>query len=467
MNVQGKILFILLLGCAVLAQSAVAATIVAASDASASSKASAQYVCDGSNDQVKINSALASGGEVVLTEGTFRTSGTISVKSNSILRGQGPDKTVLSMAGDYAARVDIAQPGVTVSNLKITNRGWLMITTSNVKVHDVTIQDSKKTAPTVNGMFFVWADGKVCENIEFVRCKAIDVGSTGFNLNGQKSPRVNKNIRFEDCLALRCGNEGSGKIWAVGFDFHEGADLYDLYVNNCRAEDCWESGFYFEPNFYNGADPNTAIPVQVNSRVNNCIAVGNGYRNNLATRFYLTGYYLSCGVTLNNCVSVNNKNNGFWVWQGAKDISLNGCTDDGSDKAFQVRTGTNMRFTNCVSKNARTYALYMWGTSGAVFSNFQIYNPKKTSGAILLGLREDHPNDPWPVTGCTLDIKLSGADPNTLIRYYNAKNNLITINGAGDGPDATIPTINVTPGTNRDNDHDHHDDRTGDAAERR
>ena len=315
------------------------------------------------------------------------------------------------MAGDYAARVDIAQPDVTVSDLKITQRGWLMITTSNVKVHDVTIQDSKKTAPTVNGMFFVWADGRVCENIEFVRCKAIDVGSTGFNLNGQKSPRVNKNIRFEDCLALRCGNEGSGKIWPSGSTSTRGPTCHDLYVNNCRAEDCWESGFYFEPNFYNGADPNTAIPVQVNSRVSNCVAVGNGYRNNLATRFYLTGYYLSCGVTLNNCVSTNNRNNGFWVWQGAKDINLIGCTDDGSDKSFQVRTGTNMRFTNCVSKNARTYALYMWGTSGAVFSNFQIYNPKKTSGAILLGLREDHPNDPWPVTGCTLDIKPSRRRP--------------------------------------------------------
>ena len=92
MNVQGKILFILLLGCAVLAQSAVAATIVAASDASATSKAGARYVCDGSSDQVEINNALASGGEIVLTEGTFRTSGTIVVKGNSILRDRGPTR---------------------------------------------------------------------------------------------------------------------------------------------------------------------------------------------------------------------------------------------------------------------------------------------------------------------------------------------------------------------------------------
>ncbi|MEN6341784.1 MAG: carbohydrate-binding protein [Methanospirillum sp.] len=443
MNVRKKILIILFLGCALLAHSAIAATIVAASDASASSKSTAQYICDGSNDEVELNAALARGGEIVMTEGTFRTSGTLNVKSNSIFRGQGASKTVLNMAGDYGARVDIPNPTVSVSDFKITNRGWLMITTSHVKVHDVTIQDSKKTAPTVNGMFFVWADGRVCEDIEFVGCKAIDVGSTGFNLNGQRSPRENRNIRFENCQAIRCGNEGSGKIWAVGFDFHEGADLYDLSVNNCYAEDCWESGFYFEPNFYNGEDPNQAIPVQVNSRVTNCVAVNNGWRNNLDTRFYMTGFYLSCGVTVSDCASRNNRNNGFWVWQSAKDVTLNRCTDDGSDKAFQVRTGSNLKFNDCTSSNARTYALYAWGTSGAVFDDFTIINPKKSSGAVCLGLREDHPNDPWPVTGCTFDILLTGADKNTLIRYYNANNNQITINGIG--PVTTTPTITPTP----------------------
>ena len=196
MNVRKKILILLLLGCALLAQSAFAATIVAASDAP--SKAGAQYVCDGNNDQIEINNALAGGGEVVLTAGTFPTSGTIVCRSGNTLRGQGQDKTVISMAGDYAARIDIAQPNVVVSDLTITQRGWLMITTSHVTVEDVTIRDSKKTAPTVNGMFFVWADGKVCEDIAFTRCIAQDVGSTGFNLNGMRSPRVNRNIRFEE-----------------------------------------------------------------------------------------------------------------------------------------------------------------------------------------------------------------------------------------------------------------------------
>ena len=415
------------------------AVMVAASDADESARAAASFICDGVADEVEINAAFANASLVELSGGTFRTSGTVFVRGNSILKGQGPDKTVLSMAGDYAARVDIAEPGVTVSDLKITNRGWLMITTSNVKVHDVTIQDSKKTAPTVNGMFFVWADGRVCEDIEFIRCKAIDVGSTGFNLNGCRSPRVNRNIRFENCLALRCGNAGSGKIWAVGFDFHEGADLYDLYVNNCRAEDCWESGFYFEPNFRNPADPNPEIPVQVNSRVTNCVSTNNGWRNTEPTRFYMSGFYLSSGVTLSNCVAINNRRNGFWIWQGAEDVVLKSCIDSGSDYGFQLRTGQRLRLENCFSKNARTYGLYMWGSERAVISNFQLINPKKPTGCIAIGLREDHLDQWWPVRESTIELRASGADANRLFLYYNGEGNQITVNGATISPEPLLP----------------------------
>ncbi|HOT95469.1 MAG TPA: hypothetical protein PK089_09835, partial [Methanoregulaceae archaeon] len=86
------------------------AVMVAASDADSATRASSMFVCDGVADEVEINAAFANDSVVELSAGTFRTSGTIYVRGNSTLRGQGPDRTVLSMAGDYAARVDIAQP---------------------------------------------------------------------------------------------------------------------------------------------------------------------------------------------------------------------------------------------------------------------------------------------------------------------------------------------------------------------
>jgi len=181
----------------------------------------------------------------------------------------------------------------------------------------------------------------------------------------------------------------------------------------------------------------------VNSRLNNCVAVNNGWRNTEPTRFYMTGFYLSCGVTLKNCIAINNRNCGFWIWQSARDVVMNGCIDSGSDRSFQLRTGQGLRLENCFSKNARTYALYMWGSEGAVISNFQLINPKHPSGCIAIGLREDHPEEWWPVRGSTIQLVTSGADTDRLFQYYNGEGNRITVNGEGHLPIGLLPIPTV------------------------
>jgi hypothetical protein len=68
--------------------------VVAASDASAQSKASADYVCDGTSDEAEINAALAAlpvnGGKLVLSEGTFNVASSILVQNdNATIVGAG------------------------------------------------------------------------------------------------------------------------------------------------------------------------------------------------------------------------------------------------------------------------------------------------------------------------------------------------------------------------------------------
>lgn len=69
--------------------------VVAASDAKPDSKAQADFVCDGTDDQDEINAALtatrdeAGGGLVQLTEGTFHISDTVNLLGDVGLRGQG------------------------------------------------------------------------------------------------------------------------------------------------------------------------------------------------------------------------------------------------------------------------------------------------------------------------------------------------------------------------------------------
>ncbi|MBI2633425.1 MAG: right-handed parallel beta-helix repeat-containing protein [Parcubacteria group bacterium] len=62
--------------------------VVAASDASLSSKNEADYITDGKNDEEEINKAIESlssaGGIIYLTEGTFRLRGSISIRKSNI-----------------------------------------------------------------------------------------------------------------------------------------------------------------------------------------------------------------------------------------------------------------------------------------------------------------------------------------------------------------------------------------------
>ena len=70
-----------------------ATKVVASASASDLRKAQADYVCDGTADDVQINAAIAAlpagGGKVVLSEGTFEISAVITPLSNIWLQGQG------------------------------------------------------------------------------------------------------------------------------------------------------------------------------------------------------------------------------------------------------------------------------------------------------------------------------------------------------------------------------------------
>ena len=78
--------------------------VVAASDASAKSKAGADYVCDGTADDVEIQAALDAlpsvGGTVVLSEGTFTLAATVTFNSFRTLIGAGLRATKITSASD-------------------------------------------------------------------------------------------------------------------------------------------------------------------------------------------------------------------------------------------------------------------------------------------------------------------------------------------------------------------------------
>src|SRR5690349_2402619 len=76
--------------------------VVAASDSSANAQARADYVCDGTADEVEINAALAAlpngMGRVMLSEGTFVISAPIVMNTYNALQGQGFGSVIKAVA---------------------------------------------------------------------------------------------------------------------------------------------------------------------------------------------------------------------------------------------------------------------------------------------------------------------------------------------------------------------------------
>lgn len=96
-----------------------ATVVVAASDSL--KKRSANFVCDGTDDDVEIQAAIdaANGGSIAFSEGTFNISGTIELDRPIALRGQGMYETKIKRAVDGIDMVHMASHSVIVEDLAI------------------------------------------------------------------------------------------------------------------------------------------------------------------------------------------------------------------------------------------------------------------------------------------------------------------------------------------------------------
>jgi parallel beta-helix repeat protein len=95
---------------------------VAASNATADEKAQADYVCDGTSDEDEINSAIAAGYLVKLSEGTFTIDGAITkAADNVVIEGQEQDVTTIKLKAATAinSMIEIGGDGWQIKNLTI------------------------------------------------------------------------------------------------------------------------------------------------------------------------------------------------------------------------------------------------------------------------------------------------------------------------------------------------------------
>lgn len=116
-----------------------ATLVVVASNANDTSNG--DYFCDGTDDHVQINLALAAltnGGRVLLSEGTFQIGANLDFLSNTTLEGQGDGTILIIKAATTANGVEVdSVNNVKVKNLQVngnkanTNNGGALYTTVN------------------------------------------------------------------------------------------------------------------------------------------------------------------------------------------------------------------------------------------------------------------------------------------------------------------------------------------------
>ena len=152
--------------------------IVAASDSSASSKAQADWVCSGADDQVEIQVAIdalpAGGSSIVLSEGTFDIAAALVPASGLYLKGSGVNTILSSSANTPIISIDGRQD-VLIESMKLDGNqvglvaGCRLISIENnsrITIRDIVGVDAKEDGIYI-GAHDTPSDHILVENVKF------------------------------------------------------------------------------------------------------------------------------------------------------------------------------------------------------------------------------------------------------------------------------------------------------------
>ncbi len=290
------------------------------------------YLCDGVDDQVEINAALAAipdiGGEILILSGTYNLSATLTFgKSNTTLRGSG-SSTILKAA----ISID---PAITVDKEYTVLRDMVLDGNSNAAPSRAILINSTQHITIDSMSFFNFVNS---ETIHIVTaCGYVNILNNYF-LNNKNSiyffinsSNAIHNINISQnffknpsnhsiCIKgnykeiIVCGNQiisdsflSSGAIFITGNDILYSAT--EILISNNII-----SNFYYGifASFNNGANPKIHISGNIISQcsqgislanyVSNALIVGNQIINSIEIAIYLSSGCNNNNITANLCI---------------------------------------------------------------------------------------------------------------------------------------------------------------------
>lgn len=324
-----------------------ATKIVAASNASASMLAMADYVCDGVADEVQINAALAAlgsvGGTVLLSEGSFTIANQVlTTGAKQVIRGMGIGATTVTLVsasglGASLGLIQLTADDCAISDLTINANltGNASNTTMRcVHVHHATVPINRakvervRMIDTPHGV--VTTATVACNNAVVRDCITEGFTGGGFYLRGAAG---------QPCVASSLTAKGGIGASSSGFVCDNGP----VVLSDCHAIGGAGIGFQI-----------TSEPVALNQ----CTAQSNGTHG-----FNITG----TRAQLIGCQAIGNSGNGFVV--NATQPMLIGCRASGQSAAdpngngFRIEGGSLFQLVGC-SAFDNTYGFWQVDGTG-------------------------------------------------------------------------------------------------------
>jgi len=291
---------------------------VAASDAAAETKLHADAVCDGTDDHVQINAALAAvgatGGIVLLSEGTFTVNAEVTMVAGVHLRGAGRAATIIevdtSASTDFSVLAASSVTNVSVSDLTVKGNatsitqntiGIEVDSSSHVLLQNLEINTIDRDASDGDGI-------KVSASsyVTLINCYVESCVGNGILVAASSS-----RVRMAACMARSC--ETGIKVDASSYCDIIDTEAHSNSINGIQTEGTSNRilGCTARGNTAQGI-----VIADTRSRVQQCHVEGNGQHgiDLLAASAYCA---ISDNTVYANGQSVHNSYSGILIANGA------------------------------------------------------------------------------------------------------------------------------------------------------
>jgi len=427
--------------------------LVAASDAPAEVKARADYVCDGTADDVQIQSAIDAlgtvGGTVYLTEGAFDISAKVNLDSKITFKGSG-HATILNASDsldetmlEADTKTDVIVCGLAIDGTGQTGTSYGLsfkassqFAAKNLYVHN-TAKDGVRVESSNHG---------IVENLILV-----DIGN-----HAVFAGYASHDVVINNVVSTNPGTEHVCIEWRK-----DSVDNYNINVSNVTGYDAHNTGIYVQ-HAHNIVVSNCTIQ----NTANYGIYIDDSYRisfNNVVVDT-ITGADRSCyfdtsaahHITVSNCQFYNSDaGNGMQISSDNTSIT-NSMIIDSYKTGINISGATNLSLNNVIVDTSEDVGRFNVSISNAAsniaINNCQFYEPTKYNIFISTA-------DNIIINSCILDGASNAAGPfsltsdssrvtfsNCLFRHFTNYSNIKGSNillhaNSWKDPDVSIPRL--------------------------